>query len=341
MFRIQSADGIDKKRYSDLLAETDEWTFSSTLRQKEEKLQKKQKSKKVVPAPGPPKAKKAPAPTLEDYYYRSLGLADGKGPELVPISESESTKSDYPELFEEMAQHELTQRNYQPPKGGKYQPPDYTKYPKYPKYPKNPYAPEEPDVPPPPVNPPPVNPPPVTPPPVTPPPVTPPPVTPPPVDPPPVVPPPVVKPPVVPPPVVPPPVVPPPVVPPPVVPPPVVPPPVIPPPVVPPPVVPPPVVPPPVVPPPVNPPPVNPPPVNPPPGLTDFYDISVRQIPQPVLPATPNLGPPALKCPVSFTATNVLAYGPANIPGQLFHNWPGFTIEALVSGKSCYCFHSK
>jgi hypothetical protein len=276
VFRIQSADGIDKKRYSDLLAETDDWTFSSTLRQKEEKLQKKQKSKKVVPAPGPPKAKKAPAPTLEEDYYRWLGLADGKGPELVPISESESTKSDYPELFEEMAQHELTQRNYQPPKGGKYQPPDYTKYPKYPKYPKNRYAPDEPDVPPPPVTPPPVDPPPV-----------------------------------------------------------------VPPPVVPPPVVPPPVVPPPVVPPPVNPPPVNPPPVNPPPGLTDLYDISVRQIPQPVLPATPNLGPPALKCPVSFTATNVLAYGPANIPGQLFHNWPGFTIEALVSGKSCYCFHSK
>jgi len=58
------------------------------------------------------------------------------------------------------------------------------------------------------------------------------------------------------------------------------------------------------------------------------YDISVRQIQQNVFPAAPLAGP---GCPAAFAPTTVLAYGPANIAGTPFHNWPGFTIEAQVS----------
>lgn len=57
------------------------------------------------------------------------------------------------------------------------------------------------------------------------------------------------------------------------------------------------------------------------------YDVSVRQIAQSVLPPTPTA---VAGCPATFALTNVLAYGPANIAGQPFHNWPGFTIEAQV-----------
>jgi hypothetical protein len=66
-----------------------------------------------------------------------------------------------------------------------------------------------------------------------------------------------------------------------------------------------------------------------PPVLPVFhsYDVSVRQIQQNVLPPTPTA---AAGCPAAFALTNVLAYGPANIAGQPFHNWPGFTIEAQV-----------
>jgi hypothetical protein len=57
------------------------------------------------------------------------------------------------------------------------------------------------------------------------------------------------------------------------------------------------------------------------------YDVSVRQIQQNVLPPTPTANP---RCPANFASTTVLAYGPANIAGQPFHNWPGFTIEDQV-----------
>lgn len=61
-----------------------------------------------------------------------------------------------------------------------------------------------------------------------------------------------------------------------------------------------------------------------------MYDVSVKQIPQNVLPPTPVAGLP--NCPATFTTTNVFAYGPNNIVGTPFHNWPGFTVEAHVSG---------
>jgi hypothetical protein len=67
--------------------------------------------------------------------------------------------------------------------------------------------------------------------------------------------------------------------------------------------------------------------VVPPPTASDNYDISVRQIRQDVLPPAPNALP---TCPVAFNPTTVLTYGPRNIVGQPFHNWPGFTIEAQV-----------
>lgn len=60
---------------------------------------------------------------------------------------------------------------------------------------------------------------------------------------------------------------------------------------------------------------------------TDFYDVSVRQVAQSVLPPAPNV---LLGCPATFAPTNVYAYGPRNIANQPFHNWPGFTIEAQV-----------
>lgn len=66
------------------------------------------------------------------------------------------------------------------------------------------------------------------------------------------------------------------------------------------------------------------PPVQP---VFHSYDVSVRQISQNVLPPTPTVLP---GCPATFALTNVLAYGPANIAGQPFHNWPGFSIEAQV-----------
>jgi len=61
--------------------------------------------------------------------------------------------------------------------------------------------------------------------------------------------------------------------------------------------------------------------------ITDLYDISVRQILQQVLPPQPNALP---TCPATFTTTAVFAYGPANVAGQPFHNWPGYTIETQV-----------
>jgi hypothetical protein len=61
------------------------------------------------------------------------------------------------------------------------------------------------------------------------------------------------------------------------------------------------------------------------------YDISVRQISQSALPPTPTA---VAGCPATFAPTRVLAYGPANIAGQPFHNWPGFTIEAQVRLRS-------
>jgi hypothetical protein len=70
------------------------------------------------------------------------------------------------------------------------------------------------------------------------------------------------------------------------------------------------------------------------------YDVSVRQIQQNVLPPTPTAG---AGCPAAFALTNVLAYGPANVAGQPFHNWPGFTIEAqvrlnsYVDAECCCC----
>jgi hypothetical protein len=51
------------------------------------------------------------------------------------------------------------------------------------------------------------------------------------------------------------------------------------------------------------------------------YDVSVRQIQQNVLPPTPTAG---AGCPAAFALTNVLAYGPASVAGQPFHNWPGY-----------------
>lgn len=67
--------------------------------------------------------------------------------------------------------------------------------------------------------------------------------------------------------------------------------------------------------------------VPPPQPVFHSYDVSVRQISQNVLPPTPNNLP---GCPANFALTNVLAYGPANVAGQPFHNWPGFSIEAQV-----------
>jgi pyruvate/2-oxoglutarate dehydrogenase complex dihydrolipoamide acyltransferase (E2) component len=60
-----------------------------------------------------------------------------------------------------------------------------------------------------------------------------------------------------------------------------------------------------------------------PPVLPVFhsYDASVRQIQQNVLPPTPTAG---AGCPAAFALTNVLAYGPASVAGQPFHNWPGY-----------------
>jgi hypothetical protein len=62
-------------------------------------------------------------------------------------------------------------------------------------------------------------------------------------------------------------------------------------------------------------------------NVVHSYDVSVRQIQQNVLPPTPTAAP---GCPASFASTTVLAYGPANVAGQPFHNWPGFSIEAQV-----------
>jgi hypothetical protein len=62
------------------------------------------------------------------------------------------------------------------------------------------------------------------------------------------------------------------------------------------------------------------------------YDISVRQISQDVLPQAPHAPNQLPGCPANFKQTDVLAYGPANVPGTPFHNWPAYTIEAQVGG---------
>jgi hypothetical protein len=62
------------------------------------------------------------------------------------------------------------------------------------------------------------------------------------------------------------------------------------------------------------------------------YDISVRQIAQDVLPQAPHAPNQLPGCPATFRQTDVLAYGPANVPGTPFHNWPAYTIEAQVRG---------
>lgn len=63
------------------------------------------------------------------------------------------------------------------------------------------------------------------------------------------------------------------------------------------------------------------------------YDISVRQISQDVLPQAPHSPNTLPGCPAFFKPTDVLAYGPANVPGTPFHAWPAYTIEAQV----CLC----
>jgi len=68
------------------------------------------------------------------------------------------------------------------------------------------------------------------------------------------------------------------------------------------------------------------------------YDISARQISQDVLPQAPNTPNPLPGCPAFFKQTEVLAYGPANVPGTPFHNWPAYTIEAQVR-RCCIVAH--
>jgi hypothetical protein len=71
---------------------------------------------------------------------------------------------------------------------------------------------------------------------------------------------------------------------------------------------------------------------------TDYYDVSVRQVSQAVLPPTPNV---LTGCPATFAPTQVYAYGPRNIANQPFHLWPGFTIEAQVREGMCpYMLHT-
>jgi hypothetical protein len=60
------------------------------------------------------------------------------------------------------------------------------------------------------------------------------------------------------------------------------------------------------------------------------YDISVRQIAQDVLPQAPHSPTSLPGCPAFFKQTEVMAYGPANVPGTPFHNWPAYSIEAQV-----------
>lgn len=73
-----------------------------------------------------------------------------------------------------------------------------------------------------------------------------------------------------------------------------------------------------------------PPPSYPPPSTHTGYDISVRQIAQDVLPQAPHSPTSLPGCPAFFKQTDVMAYGPANVPGTPFHNWPAYSIEAQV-----------
>lgn len=64
----------------------------------------------------------------------------------------------------------------------------------------------------------------------------------------------------------------------------------------------------------------------------DEYQISVRQVSQKVLPPVLPAGIPAGTCAGYLPGRQTLVYGyGTTVTGTPTHNWPAFTIEAVVS----------